>query len=40
MIGLLFAVNIVGQFPYQTLDLAHALCVNGYEIQQFLQGLI
>lgn len=40
LVGLLYAVNIVGQFPYQTLDIAHALCVNGEHIQDFLKGLI
>ncbi len=40
IVGLLYAVNITGNFPYQTMDLTHALCVNSDNIQEFLKEII
>lgn len=38
--GILYAGNIVGEFPYLTLDLTHSLCVNSQTLKLFLAGYI
>lgn len=38
--GLLYAGNVVGEFPYMTLDLTHSMCVNSEVLQLFLAGYL
>jgi S1-C subfamily serine protease len=38
--GILYAGNVVGSFPFMTLDLTHSLCVNSKVLRLFLVGYI